>query len=226
MKFIFTSAILGVLLVACSVETAPGEGRCSSMGVCIRTQVSQPIRLNEPITVTSTITSDKDFQRVSVAFTSDMYYVQIENNQVWQKGTQGDWFTLKAGQPLVVSRRFLVTQEGRFYIITAATAAFHIEDWVYVILSKSGGEIYYPGDAVPTAAFKFGSTVPPDQRPQAPLTPPELVPTQPPYTPGHEPVITAPPPTSMFGIPPPTLPLTYTPAIPFAPTPPPPPAYP
>lgn len=176
MKYLVTLSILSMYLVACTAASSPGSKQCSSNGVCIKIKLAEPIRLNEPTTVTTTITSDKDFSQVQIAIASDAPGLLIEDKQTWQEGTQGEKIDIKANRPIDVSRRILMRKEGRFNVIVSAMAStFRVEDSVYVIITKDNGKVYEPGQPIPTAPFRRLPTLPPNERLKGPLTPPSAL---------------------------------------------------
>jgi hypothetical protein len=193
-------AFLGICLAACIAAPAPGSRQCSSNGICLKIEVSEPIRINEPMTLTTTLTSDKDFSRVQVAFSSDAPDLLIEDKQSWQKGTLAERIDLIANQPVSVSRRLLVSRERRFNVVVSAMApSFRVVDTVYIIVDEAGGKIYRSGEVVPPAPFRRLPTVTPGGPSFGPLTPPSMLAPQGPQPPAGgsakpiEP--TAPPPT-------------------------------
>ena len=201
MKQIIAIVILGICLGACVAAPAPGSRQCSSNGVCIKIQVAEPIRLDEPITVTATITSDKDLSQVEIAFASDAPDLLIEDKQTWHKGTQSERIDIKANQPARVSRRFLVPKDDRFNIITSAMAPdFRVEDSVYIITTKDSGRVYRAGEPIPTVPFRYAATLPPGECLKGPLTPPSELGTPAPASgkPITTTIPTAPPPTRVL----------------------------
>ncbi len=207
MKHMIAIAILSICLVSCVAASAPGGRQCSSNGVCIKIQVAGPMRTNEPVIVTATITSNKDFSNVEVAFFSDAPDLLIEDKQIWQKGTRGEKIDVKANQSVVVSRRILFPSEREFNLmVSAMTSTFRVEDSVYVITTKDGGKIYPAGELIPTAPFRRLPTLPPREAPKGPLTPPSILGTAaPPLGKSITPVIpTAVPPTRVLIPPTPT----------------------
>lgn len=149
MKQMIITAVFAVVITACEAAAAPGSMVCTPAGVCIKIQVTGRVRINEPITVITTVIPNKDYPHVSVALSTDGP-VLMEDNNTWRKGTQGQWIDLRANRPVSISHRILVTNEGQFYITASATAVFHVEDWAYIIITKDGGKVYLRGEPIPT----------------------------------------------------------------------------
>ena len=68
--FLFLVISLTLSMVSCMGGSSL-RGRCEN-GICVKLEVSEPIRFNEPVTLTITVSSEKDIQDLGVSLYHDV----------------------------------------------------------------------------------------------------------------------------------------------------------
>ena len=73
--------VAGSVLPACS--SAPGGGKCEG-GLCIDVELTEPIRMNEPVPVTITVEStEEDKQGLKVSLWFSAPDIQVDGESEW-----------------------------------------------------------------------------------------------------------------------------------------------
>lgn len=153
---VFTLSVLG--LSACMGASAPGGGTCKQ-GICVKIAAVEPIHFGEPVTVTITVTSDKDLSNLRVSLYHDVDVV-VEEPQNVEKGVKDQTFwrggaswgiDAKADSPLNFARRIrFPTREGWFTIVAnAGTPSVRTEDSIIIYITPEGGKVYLSGTPLP-----------------------------------------------------------------------------
>ncbi|CAG0935602.1 hypothetical protein TFLX_04445 [Thermoflexales bacterium] len=82
MKFSPIALIVVVaLLAACTPASRPGGINCKT-DVCVDVQLSEPIRFNEPVTVTITVETEKDETELQIGLFSSNPTIIFEGGHV------------------------------------------------------------------------------------------------------------------------------------------------
>jgi len=198
MKRFWILAILMIVLAGCGGSVAPSGGQCNKT-LCVKIEAAEPIRWEEPIVVTVTVTAERDVSNLQVSLTS-YPPVSIEDHQgKWiEEGIRSD-VNLIANRPLVTVYKVRLPSEGTFELRAGAYAPNlpYVSDSVRIYLSGGRGEVYHSGTPIPVTPWPLPVyTVTPGPSttplptftlmPALPLTPthfrsPLATPTQPAY---------------------------------------------
>ncbi|CAG0935603.1 hypothetical protein TFLX_04446 [Thermoflexales bacterium] len=170
--FILMLTVLIWLLAACVSASGPGGINCKN-GVCVDVQLSEPIRFNEPGTVTITVETDQDIPGLGVTLGNFDPFVLTEGTRVWDADT-------KAHQPVSFVGRVRFTHEGHFDVVGAAITreGYRVVDSVSVFITRAGGTVN-PVATPDTGTPQYAPTAPGTHSPvPTPLPPqPEWPPT-------------------------------------------------
>lgn len=150
MKRLWMLAILLMVLAGCGGSAAPNGGQCNQ-GLCVRIEVTEPIRWGEPIVVTVTVTADRDISDLGVSFAS-FPPVSVEDQGKWIEEGARAKVSLTANQPLIIVRKVLPHREGTFELMAGVYTPSlpYVSDSVRIHLTRAGGKVYYSGTPVPT----------------------------------------------------------------------------
>ena len=168
MKRLFACVLLLASLTACAGASAPGGGNCKE-GVCVKVQAVEPVRFGEPVTVTVTVTSEKDIPNLGVSLYHDVDVVVEEpqteekNRPAWKGQSGVDWIVnAKANQPLTFTRKVrFPPREGVFdIVVSASTPSLRVTDSVYIRLTRAGGKVYLSGTSVPVTSGPLPTVTP------------------------------------------------------------------
>ncbi len=162
MKRLFVCVLLLVGLTACAGGAAPNGWNCDK-GVCIKVRAAEPVRMDELVTVTITVTAEKDVPELKVFLSSCCPpSALIEDEQGWKKGGVNWDVDAKANRPLVFTRRVrFPPDEGLFNIMAEAyTPGLHATDSIVIHLTRAGGKIYLAGTSVPIPGWTPGQPAP------------------------------------------------------------------
>jgi hypothetical protein len=157
---VFTLSVLS--LSACMGASAPGGGTCKQ-GVCVKIVAIEPIRYGEPVTVTITITSEKDISNLGVSLYHDVD-VMVEEPPSGEKGVKDQTFwkggaswrvDAKANSHLTFTRKVrFPPREGLFTIVAnASTPSLHAADSIDIYVTREGGKVYLSGTPLPITPF-------------------------------------------------------------------------
>ena len=158
MKIKFAIVIFGILLTGCVGASVLGGTKCQQ-GVCINAQIGEPVKFNEPVALTITVTSERDITNLGVSLYRDPDTV-VEGPQNWEPSTKNrlvweggaSWrVDVKANEPSVFSRTLRFPAEERLFFIgfTASTPSFRVEDSLRIYITRVGGTVYYSGTPIP-----------------------------------------------------------------------------
>ena len=202
MKRLWMLTILTLVLAGCGGSAAPSGGQCNK-GLCVKIEVVEPIRWEEPLLVQITVTSKDDVSNlgISLIYTENEIAVEepekAEQGEVVWKGDRGlDWrVSIKAGQPVVLKRKLhLPAREGLVELMASAITpqGLRAVDSVRIYLTREGG-VVNPTPAVLPGTPELVPTMPPELL----LTPfPTATPWPTPFpTPTYPPPVRTPTPT-------------------------------
>jgi len=160
MKCVSVFFLLGLILnlSACASSSSLDRHNCSQEA-CIEVRVVEPIRFGEPITVTITVTAEKDIPKLGVSLYHDVDVI-MEGPQGWEKEVRNAWkgkagasweITAKANQSMRFTRTMrLPSREGFFeFIGSASIPGARPTDSVRIHLTHAGGKVYLSGTSVP-----------------------------------------------------------------------------
>ena len=110
---LFVLTIVSVTLSACAGASSPGGENCQR-GICVVLKLSEPIRVNEPVTLTMTVTTEQDEPelQLGLAFSTENL-ISVEGQRQWTVDT-------KAHQPVQVSTVLRFPSEGVWGIVGGA----------------------------------------------------------------------------------------------------------
>jgi hypothetical protein len=160
MKRLFPCILLLVGLTACAGVSAPGGGNCKR-GVCIKVTVAEPVRMEEPVSVTISVTADKDISDLGISMLTYPPEVAVEGPQGWETGAKegqvskqgASWkMTAKANQQAVFTRKVRFPPEEGLYSITVGAYTPNTgynSDTLTIRLTRAGGTVYLSGTSVP-----------------------------------------------------------------------------
>ena len=163
MKRLWMLTILTLVLAGCGGSAAPSGGQCNK-GLCVKIEVAEPIRWEEPIEVTVTVTAEKDVPNLQVSLTS-YPPVSIETPQGrWvEEGIRSE-VNLVANRPLVTVYKVRLPSEGTFGLIAGAYVPNlpYVSDHVRIYLAREGG-VVNPTPAVLPGTPELVPTIPPER---------------------------------------------------------------
>jgi hypothetical protein len=141
MKRLWMLAILMLVLAGCGGSAAPSGGQCNE-GLCIKIDVAEPIRWEEPIGVTVTVTAEKDISNLQVSLTS-YPPVSIEDQGKWVEEGMRTNVNVTANRPLVIVRKVRLPTEGTFELIAGVYTPNlpYVSDSVRIYLTREGGVV-------------------------------------------------------------------------------------
>ena len=203
MKRLWICVLLLAGLTACAAPSGPGTWRCGESGdtgkLCVKLTAEEPITLGEPVTVTITVTSEKDVPGLTV-FLSSYPKALIEGSEGWKEHGINWPMDAKANQSLSFTRRVRFPAEGEFQLTAALSRPdLHVDDSIRIYFAPDGGKVYYSGTRVPIPGWTPGQPAPAITLPGYTVTPgpsPTFIPTDTPWpTPTSLPVQRTPTPT-------------------------------
>jgi hypothetical protein len=149
MKRLIVCVILLAGLSACGGVSAPGGGKCNN-GICISVQAAEPIRVEEPITITISVTMEKEIPELKV-FLYSYPPVLIEDGQTWtERGVNWEINTKATGSQVFTRKVRVPPKEGVFDLIAEAYApSVRVVDSLSIHLTRDGGKVYLAGTPVP-----------------------------------------------------------------------------
>jgi hypothetical protein len=161
MKRLWMLAILMLVLAGCGGSAAPSGGQCNE-GLCVKIDVAEPIRWEEPIGVTVTVTAEKDISNLQVSLTS-YPPVSIEDQGKWVEEGMRTNVNVTANRPLVIVRKVRLPTEGTFELIAGVYTPNlpYVSDSVRIYLTREGG-VVNPTPAVFSGTPALVPTMPPE----------------------------------------------------------------
>ena len=160
MKRFLACVLLLVSLTACGGASSFGKHNCSSGGeVCIEVRADEPISFGGTVTVSITVTSEKDISDLGISLLHNVDVV-VEGPQDWEKESQdaavwesgAGWKTaIEANHTLTFKRLlYLPSRKGEFYVIArASTLDFEAGDELRIYMTQEGGRVYLSGTKIP-----------------------------------------------------------------------------
>jgi hypothetical protein len=161
MKRLWMLAILMLVLAGCGGSAAPSGGQCNK-GLCVKIDVAEPIRWEEPIGVTVTVTAEKDISNLQISLTS-YPPVSIEDQGKWVEEGMRTNVNVTANRPLVIVRKVRLPTEGTFELIAGVYTPNlpYVSDSVRIYLTREGG-VVNPTPAVFSGTPALVPTMPPE----------------------------------------------------------------
>jgi hypothetical protein len=150
MKSVLAGLLILLFLSGCSTTARLKEG-CSEDGeVCIEVGANESILMNEPITLTITITSVKEIPGLGI-FLYSSPKILFEDVQGWEEGGINWVVDLKPNQALTITRKAILPPEEGIYQIfaDAYTPQLRAVDYFYIHLTKEGGTVYLSRTSIP-----------------------------------------------------------------------------
>lgn len=144
MKHLFVFTLLALSLSACTGTSTQGGQTCQG-GICIRVQLTEPIRLNEPVTATITVQTEREISGLRIFFPSPDRRILIEGESQWAVNAQSH-------KSMTASRVIRFTEEGLHEIMVYAQDPLTgtvVKNYVTVHLTREGGKIYLSGTPIP-----------------------------------------------------------------------------
>lgn len=176
------------LLTSCAGASAPSSKTCQT-GVCVQTQVIEPVELNKPVRVIVTVETEKDVTglEVSVGVTEpSILFDELHEEEKGKDGTR-KWVKqireAKARAPIQMTTTIRFTQEGFFYVYGTAydrQLGLGVSDIVRVQITSLGGKVYLPGTPIPITPGPV-PTLAPWMRTPSPTPIQPTTPIRPPY---------------------------------------------
>ncbi len=105
-KSIALLVVASLLLSACGVSAPGGTSQGDDT---IKLQLAEPVRFNEPVTVTITVQVSKEIPEFEIYLVTYDSSIIVEGDSKWEVHA-------KAHQPITVSSRIRFTEEGKFEI--------------------------------------------------------------------------------------------------------------
>jgi len=191
MKNILAAVIVLIFLIVSvfsihSGTFAPDNPSCSE-GVCVKTQITEPLRLGAPVPVTITVTTDREIPNLGIALFSVAGNALGEEPQSSIAPGSGetpvakDWvdWSVDADPRLPVSVSgtvLLPSQEGTFDVVGIAnTSSLSVTNVVHIHVARDDQALVPSIDKNPIVPSPFPSSVM--------LTPASLATSAPPLTP-------------------------------------------
>jgi hypothetical protein len=167
MKSLFVFALVAFILSACAGGPALSLPNCAE-GICVKLQVVEPVRFQEPVIVIITVTTEKDIPDLGMTLYFDDVDIVVEGPQGWEtdvsggvvwKGGAGWSVAAKANIPILFTRtRRFPTREGFFLVAASAsipTRSHLATDSLYIHLTQAGGSIYLSGTPLPITPVRI-----------------------------------------------------------------------
>jgi hypothetical protein len=159
MKRFLACVLMLVSLTACA-SGASDKGSCSKDGeVCIKVRAEEPIQFGAPVTVTITLTSEKDITDLGVSLMTYPKSIVVQEavdqepgKVTWKNQSGVDWLVnIKGNQPVTFTRQLKLSPEDGVINITAhaITPGFRAADTIIIYLTNEGGKVYLSGTSIP-----------------------------------------------------------------------------
>ncbi len=164
MKRFWILAILIIVLTGCGGSAAPG-GRHCNQGLCVKIEVAEPVRWEESIRVTITVSSERDIRGLGISLLSyPPAQITFEKAEfVTAGGTR--WATdIQANRPQHFDLSAHFPLEGSYALIAQAydpTVGMIVADEVNIYLTREGG-VVNPTPVVLPGTPELAATVPPE----------------------------------------------------------------
>jgi len=168
MKRLFVFFLLSLSLTACA-GIPSSSGRSCQEGICLTTQVLEPVAIDKPVQVLVTVKTEKDIPGLEIRVAVFNPTIMIEEPHQVEKtsmGTTWKWVQqisdAKAGVPIQLLTTIRFTEEGYFDVIGSAYAhgITTVRDSVNVRITREGGKVYLSGTSIPIPGWTPGEPIP------------------------------------------------------------------
>jgi hypothetical protein len=181
MKHMTGFILMAVILAACAGGSSFGKPNCNEKeGYCVEVRAEEPVLYGEPVTVTVTVTSEKDIPEMGLSLYYDPGTFKEEQHE-WEKDVK-DYSTYPGGESWVVAvnakqplsfTRVLYPQyeEGWFSIFAFASAVIEtssgktssrVGDEIGIHLTREGGTVYLANTPLPSHGPQIAATMDPN----------------------------------------------------------------
>lgn len=144
MKHLFVFTLLALSLSACTGASTQGGQTCQG-GICIHVQLTEPIRLNEPVTATITVQTEREISGLRIFFPTPDRSILVDGEPRWTVNTQ-------SSKSITANRVIRFTEEGLHEIMVYAQDPLTgtvVKSYVTVHLTREGGKVYLSGTPIP-----------------------------------------------------------------------------
>jgi hypothetical protein len=156
-KQLWLCILLIIILTACAAVPEGGLGRCNQ-GLCVKLGAQGPFRYGEPLTLTITLTSDRDQDvNASLNIPNNLMIEQPKspNDTAIDQPTQGfySWKAIhaKANISKTITFKTAFSNEDIYQVVVYADAnGIGTSDQIQIGYSKTGISVYFQGTLVPT----------------------------------------------------------------------------
>ena len=174
MKHLLICVVMLASLASCAAPSGPGAFHCSEDNqACVKLTVAEPIKPGEPVSVTITVTSEKNIPGLKVylsTYPAGKVSIEEEPGQPSPKAGGVNWTTdVQANHPLTITRKInLPNVEGEYggyvlvqliaFVVTAPGAV--IDDDLMIYVTRQGAKVYYPGTPIPITPLPVPTNTP------------------------------------------------------------------
>lgn len=144
MRCLLALSLLVLNLSACVGSSAAGGQTCQE-GICVNIQLSEPIRLNTPVTTLVTVQTEREVPGLKVFLPTSNRSVLVEGEPQWTVNAQ-------SRKSMSANRVIRFTEEGFFEVMAYAQDPITgtvVKSYVIVHITDAGGKIYLPGTPIP-----------------------------------------------------------------------------
>lgn len=164
MKRLIFLTLLVLMLSACESSTLSDGMQCKG-GFCVRVQVQEPIRFNQPVKVRINFRTNDDIPELKVYLELHQPSVLVDGQREWAVRT-------RAQQDVVVQSTLRFTEEGLFQIFATVhdrSRGASVSHSQYVLITRAGGTVYLPGTPLPITPVAIKTPPPYILNPQGTL---------------------------------------------------------
>lgn len=179
MSRLLICVLLLASLAACAAPSGPGAFRCSKHEkICVKLTATEPIITGQPVSVTITVTSERDIPGLIVylsTYPAGKVSIEEEPGQPSPKSGGLKWtMDVKANQEIIFTRKINLPSVEREYggyayidlIAFVQTAVgMVVDDELTIYVTPKGGKVYYAGTLIPTTSPGPALTVTPGPSP-------------------------------------------------------------
>jgi hypothetical protein len=163
MKHLLICVLMLASLASCAAPSGPGAFRCSERNkTCVKLTVAEPIKTGQPVSVTITVTSEKDIPELKVylsTYPAGKVRIEEEPGQPSPKGDGVNWTTdVQANQPLTITRKInLPSVEAEYggYALVQLIAFVEtapgvvVDDDLTIYVTRQDAKVYYANTPIP-----------------------------------------------------------------------------
>ncbi len=183
-------AFAALIVLTYSITFTSERPTCGD-GVCIQTQVEEPIRANEPLTVWVNVTTERDIPNLEISLSASSGNVIPETStptsapnhlqaQAFADEGRAHWLVdAEAGVPIIISGIIpSPPSDGVFEVIASVTTPnTTVDDWVRVDLTQPAQPGEQVNTPIPAAPYPGPSFIPPTLRPPTSIPMTAIAPT-------------------------------------------------